>query len=358
MVATQPGETPVSATIRPMKQWANLDFLRSFAVLFVVVPHLLLYTNRAYLVGWAGLTGVCFFFVHTSLVLMWSLERDSHVGRFYVRRAFRIYPLWIAVFLLVVLVRIPISPPFAPTFGFHLPQKREWLAELFLAFNFRFGPNVVGASWTLPLEVDMYLLLPYLFFFVRGVRRLWPLLVLDGFIIAWDIFQYPATDSTLPVCVPYFIGGVIAYQVSQKVRATLPAWAFPVFLFALAAIGYRFGGYRSNWVLALVLGLTLPHFRQMTWKPLLRCSHLVARYSYGIYLCHFIAIATGYYYLRGHGSAVKFGAFFATLVVLPVLFYHLLEEPMIRLGTKLAKQIEPGKSLPVNEQALNLEPAP
>ena len=58
-----------------MKQWANLDFLRSVAVLLVVYAHTLLYCGRLDLIGWAGLIGVCLFFVHTSLVLMWSLER-------------------------------------------------------------------------------------------------------------------------------------------------------------------------------------------------------------------------------------------------------------------------------------------
>src|SRR5580658_10043359 len=56
---------------------ANLDFLRSAAVLFVVVFHLLLFFQRDHLGHFnlpMGHWGVMIFFVHTSLVLMFSLE--------------------------------------------------------------------------------------------------------------------------------------------------------------------------------------------------------------------------------------------------------------------------------------------
>ena len=60
---------------------SNLDFLRSFAVLLVVSDHLMVYFGvhegsilRPRL---CGLFGVFLFFVHTSLVLMYSLERQQ-----------------------------------------------------------------------------------------------------------------------------------------------------------------------------------------------------------------------------------------------------------------------------------------
>jgi len=94
----------------------NLDLLRSFAVLLVVGFHL------AKLFDWKlatlrvtdfGLLGVMFFFVHTTLVLLFSLERQSRSSGkslflpFMVRRCFRIYPLSMLVVATVFLLRIP-----------------------------------------------------------------------------------------------------------------------------------------------------------------------------------------------------------------------------------------------------------
>ena len=61
--------------------------------------------------------GVLMFFIHTSLVLMMSLERLGEVRtiqRFYVRRAFRIYPLAVLTVLIALLIRVP--PHFEPTY--------------------------------------------------------------------------------------------------------------------------------------------------------------------------------------------------------------------------------------------------
>src|SRR5580704_7033323 len=93
---------------------SNLNILRSIAVLAVFVSHALqvmarcrLGEGRAYGVDTfaLGRVGVLLFFVHTSLVLMQSLERTKLGGwplmrHFYIRRAFRIYPLSVCLVLL------------------------------------------------------------------------------------------------------------------------------------------------------------------------------------------------------------------------------------------------------------------
>jgi peptidoglycan/LPS O-acetylase OafA/YrhL len=75
---------------------SNLDFLRSVAVLLVLADHL---TRHYHLDRFSslGLFGVLLFFVHTSLVLMYSMQRSHLTGiglfkDFYIRRFFRIYP--------------------------------------------------------------------------------------------------------------------------------------------------------------------------------------------------------------------------------------------------------------------------
>lgn len=97
-------------TSPPGAESPNLDLMRSFAVLFVLVSHLPvaigLSVRTGFHLGSLGLLGVVVFFVHTCLVLMLSLGRQvaargpAHLhADFFVRRAFRIYPLSGAVVL-------------------------------------------------------------------------------------------------------------------------------------------------------------------------------------------------------------------------------------------------------------------
>ena len=77
-------------------EYSNLELLRSFAVLCVVVCHVgnFFVVNNSVQV--LGIFGVTLFFVHTSIVLMQSLERqqqDNLCVPFFIRRFFRIYPL-------------------------------------------------------------------------------------------------------------------------------------------------------------------------------------------------------------------------------------------------------------------------
>src|SRR5207245_2321743 len=77
-----------------------LDLIRSVAVLSVFFAHLHdIVTGRQTTLGWHfAQMGVLIFFVHTSMVLMLSLERSKLEGKglcgaFYLRRFFRLYPL-------------------------------------------------------------------------------------------------------------------------------------------------------------------------------------------------------------------------------------------------------------------------
>lgn len=344
----------------------NLDLMRSFAVTLVVACHVLTYSPHfrpAYPVWFIGLLGVFLFFTHTTLVLMWSLDRDPHTLRFYLRRAFRIYPLWIAVLAASVLVHLPTSPLYAPNFGFQHAGRRELLENLTLTFNLDRGCHLIGASWSLPIEVQMYVVLPFLFFFMRHNRSLWPLLLVDALAMATSTSQEFAACQTLLFCTPLFLPGAMAYLRFKHQQPVLPAWLFPVWLLALT-VGFNSfasvaaNSFRSGWVYALLIGLSLPMFRQIRWAPLCRVTHLVARYSYGLYLFHFAAIAVGVQYLRHQSPWVRVLGFVATLSCLSVLGYHAVEKPMIRLGSRLAGRIGHGREPAANEGMLSLEPAP
>lgn len=154
-----------------MKEMPNLDLLRSIAVSLVVVEHTLIAMHYHWIgswnIAWLGVVGVFIFFVHTSLVLMWSLDRHPHVMGFYVRRIFRIYPLAIVILLTSVIFRIPSLKDAGGHTFFAMPHLRALVENLLLIQDIHGGQSIWGVMWSLPFEVQMYFLLPFLFFFVR-----------------------------------------------------------------------------------------------------------------------------------------------------------------------------------------------
>src|SRR6266850_6458014 len=145
----------------------NLDFLRSMAVLMVLFDHICRHHHLDRLGRFAvadiGIFGVLLFFVHTSLVLMFSMQRSGQLGlalmkNFYMRRFFRIYPLSVLTVLAAVALHLHANGrgiDFGPR-----PGSLELISNLFLIQNLTYSPSIVGPLWTLPLEVQMYVFLP------------------------------------------------------------------------------------------------------------------------------------------------------------------------------------------------------
>jgi peptidoglycan/LPS O-acetylase OafA/YrhL len=322
--------------------YPNLDLLRTIAVSCVYAYHLPLTFGSDPVVD-IGRFGVLLFFVHTSLVLMMSLERLSQRGEplfrsFYIRRLFRIYPLSVACVCLIVLFHLPGAPwwQFAPLSGSAI------VANLLLYMNLTYAPTAERVLWSLPYEVQMYLLLPVLFligkrFGVRGIAIVWVLAVAAGLVLPQlsarlDFFGY----------VPCFVAGVLAYFLGYGVRhKPLPAWVWP----AVMALGLGiFGlgdtlGLRdpSSWITCALVGVMAPLCREMPSAG--RLCHIIAKYSYGIYLTHLYAMWAAFVVLRDTSAVLQWSCLVALSVALPLMAYHLLEAPFIRMGSALASRL-------------------
>ena len=326
---------------RQMRDMPNLDFVRSVAVVTVVVEHTLLALGvmniGPYETQYMGVLGVLVFFVLTALVLMWSLERKPHTLDFYIRRWFRIYPLALAVMAIAYVLHAPTAGSPDSIFEVGRPGWVDVLTQMSLLQ----APQVwfVSVMWSLPYEVEMYVLLPMLFFFVRRNFSLWPLLAAWALVLL-NASGVDAYGHNFAVAIGYFLPGIMAYVAYGRWKAKLPGWLLPVFLAAAwAGFWYDFD-FHKGWWFCLLVGLGLPMFRQMTSEMVLAPSRVIARYSYGIYLTHPFAIVIGMYLLAGHSLAMRLGAEAVALVVFPLLAYHLLERPLIRVGSRLAAKAE------------------
>jgi len=327
----------------------NLDLLRATAVLCVFYGHL------AGLIGWytpknLGFFGVVLFFVHTSYVLMGSLARLESTGfprswplaaAFAIRRIFRMYPLSIVCVLLVPLLGVPRFP--GETYVW--VGWPAYLSNLAITQNLTHSHVVLAPLWTLPVEVQMYGFLPLLYLALRKGR----------YRSLWFWFLSAAASLAIPLIFqgrlnillysPCFVAGIIAYDLSQVLRPRIPSWLWPITL-ALAIAVWKVFDVDPNflheihraWIFALALGVLVVQFQEIALAPVVRAAHLVAKYSYGIYVSHVAIFWFALFRLNHFPAALRLLAGAALSVLVPVALYHLVEHPCIRLGSRYAQR--------------------
>lgn len=362
--------------------YANLDLLRAFAVLSVVAAHLwhgcvnfhlLPYSDVTNLVLHnLSFTGVMFFFVHTCLVLMLSLHRSAVKDRarnFLIRRAFRIYPLSWAAILLALATGLTDQPMAL----IHAAGVKGIVANLVLVQNvLRTAPSIIGPLWSLPWEVQMYLLLPLFYFLLRRFERSLPAL---WFWLAATTLAFACTSPALPrtfhaaVFPPMFISGMVAYQLlhrqSQSTQRAsgaprIHAGLWPLFVVALFAMqGILMGrhsfesqpGVLIDSSICLILALAIPSFNDLRARWIVRPAGQVAKYSYGIYLLHVPALEIVFRGAPALPLALKCLLFLLVTAALSVAAYHTIENPLIQLGKRLTVEKGSGASNPKGQLA-------
>jgi len=328
----------------------NLDLLRAVAVSCVYFSHLI-GAIRAPTFGSLGRFGVIIFFVHTSLVLMESLERsesaaggDSLLVRvFWLRRAFRIYPLAMLTVLIVACCRVP----FAPGLAYTWIGGKSFLSNFFLVQNLTRKPDILGPLWSLPLEVQMYIILPFAYFAVRG-RLHYRSIVLWIVSVAFAL-TLPTLSSRLNVFLfaPCFTSGIVAYDLlrSQRWKWKLPSWTWPIGIVVFIML---FGPHdnvdftikiRRAWGISLLLGVLCANVKELPSGVLQRICHWIAEHSYGIYLSHVILIWFAIDRISTAHLWIRIVVLIVTSFAIPALLYVSVEKPFILMGNHLAGRI-------------------
>jgi len=292
------------------------------------------------------------FFVHTCLVLMWSAERLRLDGRqlfaaFYVRRLFRIYPLSIFCVLAVYCLSHrwwnigPLCHPGPMT------PARLWMNITLTQGLFRSVPTslpwTIVPLWSLPLEVQMYILLPALFIVLRN-RPMWWVFGVWVLSVFVALAQPWLGDRFLGfLYAPCFLGGVIAWRFAKTYHGPrLPGWLWPPALLAVSMIWMaatpRYVDCCRN-AFGLFLGFSIPLFGEIPWNFVKTTSRLVAKYSYGIYLSHFPILMIVLLRLPHHGRLTRCSTLILLFLAIPLLLYHGVEAPGIHYGKRLADWI-------------------
>jgi len=330
----------------------NLDFLRSAAVIFVLVCHISALFQRTMLghfdLAAIGYFGVLLFFVHTCLVLMFSLERQQIrdpqreiFGPFYIRRGFRIFPLSILVVFAVYFFRWPVGHLVKGVFSVEHLDFWGLASNLLLIQNLTHTSSIIAPLWSLPFEMQMYLVLPLIFLVIR---RSPSTLVVAGLWIASLMvsrahrYNHWLEVTNLFTYSPCFMAGVVSYVLAKKWKRNWPFVCMPVILAVLSLFYINSPSVMRGRICCLLVAIVLPKFCEMQCGWLRKASQLIARYSYGIYLTHCISQWLAFAVLVREPWEVRWIVFLVLLVVVPVVLYHYIEAPLVSLGSRLTSE--------------------
>jgi peptidoglycan/LPS O-acetylase OafA/YrhL len=166
----QPGaEVTIDPRFTNRERQPGLDLLRALAVIAVTIYHAALFgfetPGRFDRFGWIG---VDLFFVLSGYLIGGQLiaplarGQDIKLGRFFARRALRILPAYLVVLAIYIF----------------LPSWREY-PEMFPAWKFLLSVQNIGLrggtafshAWSLAVEDQFYLLLPFLLLLISRWRR-------------------------------------------------------------------------------------------------------------------------------------------------------------------------------------------
>jgi peptidoglycan/LPS O-acetylase OafA/YrhL len=301
----------------PAGQIPFLDGLRSIAVLLVISGHLSSrfaetygqnrYSKLPFVAnGWIG---VDLFFVLSGFFIgsqLWKelKDRDSiAVGRFVMRRGFRIWPLYYFTYLCVLI--------FALTLGSGAAAKEYGWSDLVFLTNFHNRGLVMG-SWSLCTEEQFYIVTPLTLYFlarhIRSIRSYRPLLwglFLSVLILRAVVWTYTTghffshsnqlfatiSYSSVTHCDGLIIGLIIAnFWVTRDKPA--PKIATPSVLVAVAVVLLIVLNHIQREVFDFTVLALL--FGSLVWLGLQRRIGLfnsrlfywISRLSFGMYLNH------------------------------------------------------------------------
>lgn len=352
----------------------GVEALRGYAAFAIVIFHVIHLTQAAVpqsleFMKWFFGFGVPLFFVVSAFSLAYGyagrLSEGRQVSEFYLRRLFRIAPLY----YVAILAQLGVIA--------YLGGEQPSLTSLLLCFGFVFNlspamvDGIAPASWSVGVEMLFYAIFPFVLALASTLPRAMVLTVAlaalsVGYALVVNKLKLNPSFIThgLVFNLPYFGFGLVAYQL---LRVTPARWgrllsfaglALIVAIWAAAPIfaSPAAGGvvnilYMLAWgapfaVLCLGMALSPPALLSN------RVSQFLGKISFGVYLGHpqviFVLDRMGVYArvreIQG-GSGVTFPlavlATSAVVIVLGWALFRFIEAPGIALGRRVAGRLAP-----------------
>lgn len=360
-----------------------LDSARGLAAISVITFHFLFAVFGSQLKSqystlshffWYGEADVIFFFIHSGFILAYSYAgKDAklsakYYARFLIERIFRIYPLFLVVLLLSFIAINSTAPylyakgdAYVGLFWNHHPVWNDFLRESLLVVRLPESANLrlIPQDWTLTIELLAGAAVPLLAF--SGKRNLFLFILLLAILKAGNFLSTYIFEFGL---------GVLLFLIRENI---VNAWLkcnmlirilFTVVAFLLYSCFFIFPSFFAGDIifidsridrfivaigcmLLFVLLLSSPKVQR-----LLSFSFLVTigKICYSIYLLHQLLIFIFWRQLPSFFHSLSkenpiliilvYLAYLSVVILLSKLFFKLVEQPMNKVGKRIARSIK------------------
>lgn len=323
-----------------MKQ-NNFDILRLILAILVFFAHWNILTSQDisnqlfHLSGYA----VHIFFIVSGFLIFWSFDADQNKKHFYIKRFFRIFPLYAFLIILQTLFFIGFSD------GNTIEIIKYFIVNIFF-LNF-LAPAVGstlsglevnainGSLWTLKNEVVFYALVPLIFMLYKkyGVYFLWIVYFLSVFyMFGVSYFGIEKLLVQFPAQLRLFVVGIILYVLFDKFKdknITLLAIGSLILIVLFQDFEYfKFSVYPLFLgVLVIYLVYFVKHIK------------IDFDFSYSLYILHFPVIQLALYFeINPTNPIISFVVLFAVILVLSYFSEKYIEKRFIKIGREIVKK--------------------
>ena len=345
----------------------SIELFRGLAALMVLTAHYeLFFTSQMNFLHYLS-TGVDLFFVISGFVFGYTIFSDKvfYLKPYIVRRFSRIYPLY--AFSLVLYFLFTRSDPNK------LVYFMKHLLFLQTTTSIREVAFFNGAYWTLPVEIEFYMLVPILAMYAKRYKNVVPAVLISGILLRLllpSAAQPPQEVGTLTLMVYHLPGiltefgiGLLLFRAhsrwqgpSVSTSARVITFALGVFVFSLLALYLSRHGYKETNIIlirytnpyfcicsavgfALLLFPFLDLFKDSK-SSLASFSILAGALSYGVYLFHALTptVLTKAHLLPSSPFTAYITCVAAT-VALATVAHYFIEAPLRSYGSALSKKI-------------------
>lgn len=326
-----------------LEKMPNLDGLRAFACMFVVISHI----PKASFAGLIGAVGVGVFFTLSGFLMGHLYARQpcssASVHQYAIARVARIVPIYWLVISVCILLSMVEDGDF--------PLRIDTLGSI--VRHYGLGGNV-GPFWSIPLEIQYYLFFVFIWYCLSLRQKTsLPLLFAGLVCIVLVATNDHWPNLSLPNKLHFFLAGTIAgiaprafWQTANRTTLliTLQLLALVVILIPLT-LDYDSERFYDSLGLsiAFAVAIYLLSFPTRVSAALLasRAIRKIGQASFSIYLIHVLVLYYGARLLQldHHHFHPLWLVLAAIATALPILVSHYIEMPLQRVSRDCLRRL-------------------